>query len=846
MAIQIIFQWQNTDSTSALNQRLASLIEKGVYYGGDIVPVGAGSLNATRQPFFAVGRDGITIVDTDTYTVAYQPSLTQYHCVLAKYNPLGTPSTPTIEELVLTETEYNNHAEKSYLIVLAVVTPSASEVTYSHIDYSSRDDVGPFGHKWFKGVVENETDLPTGTPNFNKAGDTYVVQNDPPLYGWGVYTWTGSLWRLIAANGASTLDGAYDDNGASPGAGRQIYVDAQAVELTQSTTSQRSEDLANAALRIDKTGSTTFGDGALDIKTAQDYDIASIMVRSLYADGTNIQVDETVNITAPNVLTGTRGGAAWNASPYQNYTLVEVSGSSLGSDGLYLVGSITGANTCTLLRLDGAAITLPAESGLIANFFTARFTMGAMRDNAHVLRSIFGPTTGIGSVENYGNSGNGTDIGKVILCHEDKIGSVWEVWTTLSGDTTPTGPVARLKKYGNLEIDIPAGVAQIAGIFYSPLRTGIDVRTDAPTLYAAVYGETSGNGAGVSGRSINGYGVQGKGLNAGVYGEPLGGSAVGCYGYTAAQTYSYGISGEAVDDTSVGVVGVHDADGNAIEAVASGTGYGLYSQSVAGTAIRGEAYGTNVNAVEGQKATSGGYAGYFEHGGADSLAVGVLGTAPASTSGGAGVRGLALGGAGGVGVEADQFAYWSTDANDVTYAVYRLPITSVIPENAANWRLQRSSYSMAWELQASSGLLHWQWADYPDGCKIIGISFEVYIHGATTAAFVVQKRNIQVTKDATAQAYELNAEVTATSLLNYTQVYGGSGYYNSTYGPSGVPAFVAANLTHGTTYNSALPNLDPEPLQGTILLNLANSELHNIYFTLKLRGATRWEGPTVP
>jgi hypothetical protein len=762
MAIQIVFQWQNTDSTSALNQRLASLIEKGVYYGGDIVPVGAGSLNAIRQPFFAVGRDGITIVDTDTYAVTYQATVAQYHCILAKYNPLGTPSSPTIEELILTETEYNAHAEKSYLIVLAVVTPSATEVTYSHIDYSNRDDVGPFGHKWFKGIVENETDLPTGTPNFNKVGDTYVVQNDPPIYGFGVYTWTGTLWRLVAANGASTLDGAYDDNGASPGQGREILVDAEAVLLTQSTSSQRSEDKGNAALRIDKSGSTTFGDGALDIKMAQDTDVASILVRSLYTDGTNIEGNEPVDLTAPNVIATTRVGANWALSPQIYFTLVEVSGSSLGSDGLYLVGSLPTTVSATLLRLDGAAITLASESGLTANFFTVRFSTGANRDNAQLQRLWSSPTTGMGSVECYGSAGGTNDIGKVWVCHEDHLGSVYEVFLTLTGNTTPQY-VCRLGKYGNFESYIPDGIAV----------DGFKGQTEHITA-AGVSGVHRGGGDGVRASTVTGVAVNatvsGAGVAAGLFN---GGSAVGIYAESGATYSIHGVQASATapaifgqsqftdgiairgshlsgTDDGIGVQGWANnlsTDWGAVWGSAFGNNIGVKGDSVFGHGVVGLAqitslFGFGVKGVaswlagvRGESAAgpgvsgTGGTAGVY--GTQANTSPGVLGE---NTSTGPGVKGTSTGG---IGVQGDGFGFLATETVKGKWT-----LSACQPEEGDGaWLFEEfGAAPEQWETQKTdSGYLLLCTADFQEGMKLANVYVPVYVGVGDTITVTVKR-----------------------------------------------------------------------------------------------------------
>jgi len=846
MAIKIIFQWQNTDATADLNQRLASLMEKGVYYGGDLVPVGAGSLNAVRQPFFAIGRDGVTIVDTDTYVVTYQASIKQYHCILAKYNPLGTPSTPSIDELILTEAEYNAHPENSYLIVLATVTPSATEVTYSHIDYSVRDSVGPYGHKWFKGIVENETDLPTGTPNFNKVGDVYVVENDPPIFGFGIYTWTGSAWRLIAANGASTLDGAYDDNGATPGAGRWIYADRGAVEIIQNTTSQRVRDLANAALRLDKSGSTTYGDTALDIQTKSDYDIGSILVRNLFTSGTDVQANEPASLVSPNTLNGTRVGAAWDQPRKFEMCLVEVTGSGNSQDGLYL-SSVTGASQVQIKTLDGATPSFVAEGGLTLNFYYPRLSVGS----PHSFPICFGDHPWpVGSIEFPGTRVVDTVSGSGKTIFMDPAAHAYAIeFRQLGGSGTSSNQKAYIGSYGQIGAGLTATEAA-----HSILAT------HSNASYRAIYGVHSGvGGTAINGFSINGCGVVGEsfGTYEGVKGTSV--SGIGVYGL-ATLTTSPAVKGKSEILDGVGVLGEHvtgsfdkgwgvvgwnntpSTDTAGVDGFAFGNSPGVRGGSVGGIGVLGEIDITNLFGfgVKGIAYWLGGVRGESTAGPGVSGEGGAAGVYGYHASTGPGVVGESDSG---VGVSGTDFGYYPQTG---MWGVYRVPMSEMEPDNPTNWRLERiASNELYWELQSASGLLRWQWSDYPDGVKVIGVSLNLFINGATTVPLTVYKRNITMTKDATSGSYQLSAEPTATTCINHSAVYGSSGTYNQNYGPTSTPAFTAVNLQQGTTQNAALPNIEINPLQMTIGFNLANCRLYNVYLTLKILGATRWRGPTV-
>ncbi len=50
MAVQIAFVFQSPDSTALLNQRLAGLINKGIYSGGVLTPAGALTAQRIDQP----------------------------------------------------------------------------------------------------------------------------------------------------------------------------------------------------------------------------------------------------------------------------------------------------------------------------------------------------------------------------------------------------------------------------------------------------------------------------------------------------------------------------------------------------------------------------------------------------------------------------------------------------------------------------------------------------------------------------------------------------------------------------------------------------------------------------
>lgn len=705
MAVQIAFVFQSPDRTDYLNQRLAGLIGKGIYSGAELTPTGAG-LTATRAPFLALGRDGITIWDTEVGTFNYTTGQPNYHCILGKYNPLGTPSTPVVQELVLSEAAYNAHPDKAYLIIVGVVEPAGSVLVAGEIDYTLRDEVGPFGRAQLRGVVDTEGELPTGTPNWNRSGDLYICNDDPAPGGGGLYMWDGSTssWRLVAAKGAATLDGAYDNNGAGgpPGYGRFIEVDAGAVELLQSNTSQRENDIANAALRIRKT-STATGDGALDIVFPQDKDTAGLLIRSLFTSGTLVQANEPVNVSG-STITGTRSGPSsnWNSASIHkaHMLLVELSGSSVGNDGLF-IALPSGPNTCSIKTLNAVAPTLANELGITANFYSVRWAIGAT-GVARLTEYDLGSSS-VASTEFYGNVGTG-GVGKVVYYAPGTLNYVFQYRATIAGGTS----------------DVVFYLTDGGGVVIRPTTSPDTHSLDAEQShgsFAAVYGHHTTTGHGGRFTSVDGYGVYAQSTNSiAIYATTTSGAwnlpAIRAYGNAATGVLSTvtgtsaailgsstGVGGRGVwgelnnasDVTGYGVYAKHAGDGVAFfcEALGAGGGgatpTGIRSEVNGddGIAIKGIVSGGTVSTTEGSVGVWG-----VHTGGANPDGIGILGdNAPItvdigavwgrSFGFGAGVRGESLGGPGVLGYSVLPGQY-GVEGNSFGYEVPKT-ISVVIP-----------------------------------------------------------------------------------------------------------------------------------------------------------------------
>lgn len=785
MALQIAFFFQSTDSTALLNQRLARLMGKGIYDGGVLSPVG-GTLTAQRTPFFAIGRDGITIWDDETTTLTYTDGIANYHVIRARYNPLGTPSSPVMSEEILTAAQYSADPELAYLVLLAIVTPSGGEVTTASISYALRDEVGPFGRNFFKGVVDDETDLPTGIPNFNRTGDMYRVINDPAPGGHGLYTWSGSAWRLVAAAGAGTLDGAYDNNGTSPGAGREITVDSQAVELIQDTASQRQNDVANAALRIRKTGSTANGDGALDIALAQDRDSTSLLIRSKYVISPHVEADEPVNLTNPNTITTTRGTAAWNNAAVRKPSLmfVEITGSSSGNDGLFLVGSATGATTATALNLDGSTASFTNENGVTANFFSPRLTFGASLVGTAVYD--LGAATKVGSIEYFGGiPAAGGVAGRLTYVNLDGAigatgGPVWSV--RLFGGGVGATSTAAFDVYADGSYICALGTARATflGVNSQFGVSGASNLTD-PTL--AVLGDGSsnpvlqvtstgsneaieaintagsgaaitaagGSGAGVSATS-SGYGVDAQGDLAGVRGRPSdAGATAGVFGTNSGTgVQKPGVVGESNSGSAGGVEGTNTMGYAAVRgsnSAASAAGafgvHGLAVSTNTGSAgVKGESSDL-ARGVWGQNNGDG--IGVYGTAGSAATSIGVYGSASGS---GLAVNAAATGSAIGLNASsvsgaavratssANDHDYESTNNRTILFRVphsYGQSYESNTGTTAPEWVLKNiTGADIYWESTTANGDLTF-WVPIPQGFKVTDIVAD-YQPGSTGVA----------------------------------------------------------------------------------------------------------------
>ena len=194
--------------------------------------------------------------------------------------------------------------------------------------------------------------------------------------------------RDLSGGGGHTLQRAYDGL-AGGGSGRNVTAADNAIQLRQSSSAEKSEDLGNAALRIRKDLNTALPGSGFEAERAIDllsrfFSGGSVVVRKALADYSSgpdgssndqLRIEEDVNVTGVNTLTFTRSGVdlGFDLATYSQIQTfaaghyVEIFDSPNGNDGVYGVNGLPGGTpnvTCTLRNLDGTIPVLTLESGV--------------------------------------------------------------------------------------------------------------------------------------------------------------------------------------------------------------------------------------------------------------------------------------------------------------------------------------------------------------------------------------------------------------------------------------------------------------------------------------------------
>ena len=228
MPFRTLLRYRNPDITSDVNHRLRDLVQKGVFFGGDVIPI-AGQLSVQVGNLGAVGADGmVTLLEGVPETVTVQAGFAQWVLLRAVY----VANDDSIAELeVLTETQYDalTDEEKEQRIKLAKVTLSvtASEVTTDDISFTEADLIDPVGRSKYRGSVATETDLPDftgyGVSTTNRLGDVYYIEDDR------VFTaFTTAGWRPVVGT-AEAIELTNHRNNEDDGTVAPDFVEAQHV-----------------------------------------------------------------------------------------------------------------------------------------------------------------------------------------------------------------------------------------------------------------------------------------------------------------------------------------------------------------------------------------------------------------------------------------------------------------------------------------------------------------------------------------------------------------------------------------------------------------------------------------
>lgn len=261
MPLRTLTRFRNPDLTSDLNHRLRNLVNKGVFFGGQVLPV-AGTLDVSVPNFAAMGADGmVTLLEGAAETLTCTPGVSQW-VLLRAYYVANDAAVAELEVLGATAYDALSTIEQQQRVKLALVTlgPTATEVTTADISFVAADQIDPVIRSPFRGAVDAETDLPdwtdpaTGVTTQNRAGDIYFVNDERLFYSWSV-TGTPQWAPVISAAEEVALRNHKDnqDDGTEP----PDFFDAVHVQVKH----RESLDEGSASVKQHAANGTDFGTG---------------------------------------------------------------------------------------------------------------------------------------------------------------------------------------------------------------------------------------------------------------------------------------------------------------------------------------------------------------------------------------------------------------------------------------------------------------------------------------------------------------------------------------------------------------------------------------------------------
>lgn len=185
MTIETLLGFRNTDSTENINARLAGLVPKGIFRGGNLIPepnsLQIRVVGTSGEPwvFLAISPEGMVLRNRNSeYVLPVQAGLTNVVVLRAKYL-VGSAPIASLE--VMTLGDFDIDPDKESLIRLGLVSPPAGaiKVLPADIDLSFRDSVEGFKRNLLRGIVSTVADLPavSGFPAYaevNLVGNNFA------------------------------------------------------------------------------------------------------------------------------------------------------------------------------------------------------------------------------------------------------------------------------------------------------------------------------------------------------------------------------------------------------------------------------------------------------------------------------------------------------------------------------------------------------------------------------------------------------------------------------------------------------------------------------------------------
>lgn len=353
MPLRTLLRFRNPDLTSDLNHRLRDLVSKGVFLGGQVLPV-AGTLDVSVPTLGAVGSDGmVTVLEGAAETLTCTAGISQWVLLHAYY---VANEQPVAELQVLSELAYDalTTEEQARRIRLARVTLGAAvtEVTSEDITLVGTERIDPVQRSPLRGIVPTATalpdytDPPTGVTTGNEPYDLYFVEDERIFYTWG-QAGTPSWQRVISALEEFALDS--HKNNEDDGTIAPDFYDAQHVLVKH----RQALDAGTASVALHGASGTDFGTSNPFVDSAFPTTVRSRQDFTGLLSATQVQLSGTYYVGTGSIAT---------ANPYFYAATHQTASSLLGSDRRPITVD-------SIRRSDDTAELLPASDADALGFY---------------------------------------------------------------------------------------------------------------------------------------------------------------------------------------------------------------------------------------------------------------------------------------------------------------------------------------------------------------------------------------------------------------------------------------------------------------------------------------------